>query len=311
MTELSKRFRRNQTLICIRIPKTGGGTLREIVWRQYEKNACYRFASGWDDDDLGPVDELKNLPDTQKEGITAIEGHIPFGVHEYLPQPSAYITTLRDPVDLVISLYYYIRRVPHVLNHYYQVKNMSLQDFVCSGMPSTENMQTRYLRGTDALFGQPLSFEDLETVKKNLQDRFAIVGLLERFDETLILFRRAFGWRNVFYVKKNVTRNRPSKKAIPRNIVAAIEKRNELDMELYRYAEDMFDGVIHEQDSSFDRELYVFQLQNKLYQTQDKLYQRIQLFAPQQVKGRLAQIVWLRKLYRTIRRRSPAEIERA
>lgn len=44
------------------------------------------------------------------------------------------------------------------------------------------------------MYGQ-CSPEMLESAKKNLQD-FAAVGLTERYNETLILLKRAFNWHN-------------------------------------------------------------------------------------------------------------------
>ena len=37
------------------------------------------------------------------------KGHMTFGLHEVLPQTATYITVLRDPVDRVISAFYFMR----------------------------------------------------------------------------------------------------------------------------------------------------------------------------------------------------------
>ena len=46
----------------------------------------------------------------------------------------------------------------------------------------------------------------LETAKRNLEAHFAWVGITERFDESLVLLGRTFGWRDVRYVSANVSR---------------------------------------------------------------------------------------------------------
>jgi hypothetical protein len=95
-----------------------------------------------------------------------------FGLHKFFPQPCTYITILRDPVDRVISLYYFILRNPDNAVHNEVVsKNMSLKDWVSSGITTlVNNNQTRFLCTTEAVIedGQ-CSSEMLESAKKNIQ----------------------------------------------------------------------------------------------------------------------------------------------
>ena len=51
----------------------------------------------------------------------------------------------------------------------------------------------------------PLTEGDLAQAKRNL-DRFLVVGLTERFDESFILIRRALGWRLPMYERHNVSK---------------------------------------------------------------------------------------------------------
>ena len=37
------------------------------------------------------------------------KGHMLFGLHAILPQPATYITVVREPVDRVISSFYFMR----------------------------------------------------------------------------------------------------------------------------------------------------------------------------------------------------------
>ena len=71
----------------------------------------------------------------------------------------------------------------------------------------------------------------LDEAKANL-DRFLVVGLTERFDESFILVRRALGWRLPMYSTRNASRGprraRPGDRA-----KALITERDRLDVELY------------------------------------------------------------------------------
>jgi len=252
------------TVIFLHIRKTAGSTLNKIIEHQYKRTSIFSLAEN-------SIDEFKKLPATRREKIMVLKGHMHFGAHEFLPRPSIYITMLRDPVDRIISHYYMIIRSPNdVLHNEVVSRRMSLKDFVSSGLTGElENAQTKLLSGVeeaDAIGSfEQCSNEMLEIAKKNLQEHFAVVGLSERFDESLILLKRAFGWGNIFYIKQHVGTNRPKTEDIPKEALNLIEKHNELDINLFRYAKEVFDETIRQQGPSFEKELREFQLMNKFY----------------------------------------------
>ena len=263
MARTSESAKQKQSVIFLHIHKTAGNTLNKVIDHQFKRTSIFTrhpyYPQKFND-------EFKKLSEAQRERIRAIKGHMFFGLHEFLPQPSTYITILRDPVDRIISYYYHLRRNPKYKKLYYNdvtSQPMSLEDFVRSGLaPVLENGQTRLLSGVREV---DTANEILKRAKKNLQEHFTVVGLTERFDETLILLKRVFGWRNIFYTKLNVGTNRSKKEDIPKETLSVIEKHNELDIELYRYAQERFNEQIRQQGPSFERELREFRSLNKLY----------------------------------------------
>ncbi len=263
----------DKNLIFLHIPKAAGSTLYPVIDRHYDPAVIYTIDGSrtWES-----MKEFASLPDERRRKIRVLKGHMTFGMHRYLFGPSTYITLLRDPVERIISHYYYVLRTPvHYLYDKVKSGNMTLKDYVQSRL-STEldNGQTRLICGVkDVLFGDEedevpfgeCSREMLEIAKKNLLDHFSVVGLTERFDETLVLLKRIFGWRMPFYTMRNVTKNRPRKESIDRETLALIEKQNKLDLELYRFAEDLFKRKIAEQGSSFEKEVRRFQAINAVY----------------------------------------------
>lgn len=272
-----------QTVIFLHIPKAAGTTLHDIIDRQFEAGSIFsnnkvvaaRLGQDWN---RMPAEqrweiarsELIQLTDAQKARLNVIKGHMVFGWHEFLPNPCVYITLLRDPLDRVISLYYYIHQLEgHYLRDEIMSKNMGLKDFVSSGLSwSADNGQTRMLSGVgDGIGWGQCSDETLEVAKRNIREHFALVGLFERFDETVLLLRKRFGWRMPFYVKRNVTRRRSAKRDIPDETREAIIRHNKLDVELYRYACGLFDTLVDRQGPFFKLELSTFSLLNRCYGT--------------------------------------------
>ncbi|MGH8067121.1 MAG: hypothetical protein ACRERE_18170 [Candidatus Entotheonellia bacterium] len=100
-----------------------------------------------------------------------------------------------------------------------------------------------------------------------MRKHFAVVGLTERFDETLILLRRSLGWRRFpFYIRQNTTKNRLLKDNLSTEVLKAIKRYNELDMELYEYVRERFDESVDYQGTDFSRELRAFNIMNGCYQ---------------------------------------------
>jgi hypothetical protein len=264
----------DRALLFLHIPKAGGTTLHSVIERQFDPAVTFSING------MTPAQSIKEfiaLGEAERAKVRLVKGHMPFGLHRHLSVPCDYITMLRDPVDRVVSHYYFVRRSPGV-SLFVEVtsKNMSLADFVRlrAAMRAT-NDQTRLISGVEEVNAKVLkgveaneeagSADILEIAKRNLQDHFLVVGLSERFDESLLLLKKLLGWRNIYYVKQNVTRGRPAKQQVSKETVSLIEEHNELDVSLYEYARQRFEEAVREQGAGFESELRSFQRNNRLY----------------------------------------------
>lgn len=228
------------TVIFLHITKTAGTTLAHVAQQQYPAPGFLR--SDYDFDAFEA--RLASMPDTEKRVIDCLFGHMAFGLHRWLPRPAVYVTMLREPVDRVISHYYYaLHATDHPLHRRVVDERMTLEDYLVSGiLDELNDGQVRRLSGAraEAIPYGSVPRELLDVAKRNLREHFAAVGLTERFDESLLLFSRALGWRNVHYVTRNVTPNRPTRSGISPGLRQLIERYNALDAELYAYARGLF-----------------------------------------------------------------------
>lgn len=235
----------DRCIIFLHIPKTAGTTLHRVIERQYPPERIHSFGAHAQES----VRRFKGLPKSRRGEIQVLKGHMAFGLHKFLPQPSTYITLVRDPIERTISYYYHIVRNPtHYLHEEVMAQKMSLKDVLYNEMtPDLDNGQTRLLSGVwnDVPCGY-CSADMLERAKRNIQDHFAVVGLVGEFDKTLILLMRVFGWkwRNSLCVKANVAPTRPHKEDLSQGALDVIEQYNELDLELYDFAQAVFEERI-------------------------------------------------------------------
>ena len=236
---------RDTTIIFHHIPKTAGSTLESILERHFSPREIF------DVDRSRNVHEslLASMSYTRRAGIRLIKGHMDFGVHRYVPNPFVYITVLRHPTERVISHYYYVKRSPdHRLHARVVSTKMSLEEYITSGIAlELNNGQVRSLVGPAHLsveYGR-CTRDMLGTALHNLESAFSVVGLTERFDETLLLLKRRLGWSAwPFYRPKNVSKTKPHSTSLPRDVIALIEAHNELDLELYEAAQHAFSKEI-------------------------------------------------------------------
>ncbi|MEA2563606.1 MAG: hypothetical protein QOH06_5110 [Acidobacteriota bacterium] len=234
------------TVLFLHIPKAGGQTLGEFVYAHTRAEAApdgdvliagvaylnYGFLKERPLEVPGHV-----LPLLRRGDLRAVIGHFWFGLHEHVARPSVYVTALRNPVERVVSLYYYGKL------H----ESMTLDAFVAKPpFREVDNDQTRRIAGADPEIGG-CTPAMLDTAKENLRRHFAVAGTIERLDETLVLLKRRLGWhRSVVSYARNVNPARPALASLPRETIAAIRKRNELDLELWHYASQLMDEAIAE-----------------------------------------------------------------
>ncbi|MDQ0218886.1 sulfotransferase family 2 domain-containing protein [Peribacillus cavernae] len=225
----------DQLVIFLHIQKTAGSSLITFIKKQYTREKTW----------FGSEDKLQALSQNETEGLSCIGGHFRYGIHEMFSKPSTYITMLRDPVDRIVSYYYYLLNRPDH-GKYQRAKDLDFETFLNTFQTKTSNFQTRRITG-----GNP----DLETAKKHLLENFSFVGLTERFEESLFLMKKEFDWTNTKYRNRNITSQRPDQRHVPDEVISLIEDNNKLDMELYRFAQDLFEKRIQSLDAKTKAEL--------------------------------------------------------
>jgi len=216
-------------VVFLHIPKTAGLTVRmNVLPRQYADDET--FASGWGSkaqpdgasavgafsEEFGSVGlfvgvnkpgaiwfpeslqaaaaRFNQLPAERHARVRLFYSeHMEFGLHECLSRPVSYFTLLREPVARVLSHYDFAaeRRM---------TENMSLREQIAAHVEA--NLQTRLLAGPPDQIASLSPGERLEHAKRNLR-ACAVVGLTERFDETMLLLKKVYGWRMPFYEHRN------------------------------------------------------------------------------------------------------------
>lgn len=256
-------IRHSNPLVFVHLIKAAGTTLEMILKRQYGDSAAIEF--GAPQEVVKKLNDYDGWPEEQKSEIAVFMGHIHFKDRDKLPHPSTWITILREPVDRIMSDYYYIRTHPeHEFHDHVLSQNLSLTEFLRSGIyRSLDNHQTKYLSGLVNSGYGIYSSKTVALAKENLQKHFLVVGLTERFDESVILMKRALGWKTPYYVREKVTKNRPGRDSLSAEELSVIREYARMDLGLYEFARARFEEQLAAQDSSFAQEVGAFKLLNR------------------------------------------------
>jgi len=236
-----------EAVIFLHLPKTAGTTLNRLIEWEYRISEMYS---------VDPVlfewsyARLRNLPQRRLRKTRIFKGHMLFGLHEVLPQPATYITVLRNPVERVLSAFYFMRGYKlHPLYWKLRRNKWTLEEYVQRS--TRDNVQCKII--ANANYHLPCTQEIMDRALHHLDHYFSVVGLSERFEESLALMKLRFGWQLKSYSAFNVTRSRPKRQDLPQATLDLIAERNRFDVALYQHATKLFDEAVQRQSNEVSR----------------------------------------------------------
>jgi len=268
-----------QKIIFLHIPKTAGTSMNTIIWNQYKSSTIFHVNS------ISHGKDMINKLVQTKDSTNVVVGHYSFGLHNYLDTNAKYITLLRNPIDRVISIYYYIKRDTKNKDYKKIVgENISLKEFILNDEYFTQvyNSQTKLIAGVAiCALKEKITEQTFITAKENLDKYFLVAGLTERFDETILMMKKELNWSYPVFVKQNITKKSDKKAVITEELKQLIIERNEYDIKLYNYVTEKFNERIETNKEFMEKEMAKFKLKNKRI----KPYLIFKQFSKKKLKG--------------------------
>ncbi len=218
------------------VSKAGGSSLIGFFNQIYGAERCFRHFAR--DAKTGKFSrKIEDVPEEELDHFSFLAGHFDFGHHSRLKGPVFYVGTMRDPIDRIVSDFYYMRsQGPEKLKA--EARAMRLEDYVVSKL---ENPNSRLVRS--AQVEQLTGEKTAEAAKKVIEDYYLMCCSLEQLDEMQRQLARLFGKPEVTPQRANVT---PAIKAWPELSIETLEilhERFEEDYRLLSWVRDRFDRV--------------------------------------------------------------------
>lgn len=237
ISNLYRPLQPHEKLYFLHIQKTAGTTFTAILESYFEN------------DEICPayyLDDLLLLTKEKRQSYRFYRGHFSYNLCIFLTSPLVYITMLRHPVERVISNIRHIQRYPEHPDHKL-VKSVDLISFVTHPQTQSDmsNLQTRMIappkgKIVNVFLGWAATRNDLELAKERLQE-FPFFGLTEDFEHSMSLLAYTFGWSPVMNINTlNAAPTPMHMEDYPQAVMDAITEINQIDIELYDYARQLF-----------------------------------------------------------------------
>lgn len=250
-------------LLFLHIPKTAGSSMRSILELNYRKNEWFLAREMWKGSP-----NFYALPEEKRKQLRLVMGHQPFGLHNAIGERSfEYFTLLRDPVDRIISLYFYIlRNSNHQFYEEVHREKYTLADILHKKLsPAFDNCQVRLLSGEMNVPYGEITETHYNKAIENLERYIPLAGLQNRFDEFVLLLADRYRWRRPYYRRVQVGRNRIAKSALDADTTALIRAHNVWDERLLAYVTARFEKQVAAQGPDFPARVKRYAKRNRLF----------------------------------------------
>ncbi|MCK5896395.1 MAG: hypothetical protein KAG20_06290 [Cocleimonas sp.] len=216
-----KVYNRNKPLILIHVPKTAGISVRKIYKGWFNECLLFHYYDGSAKKKPEKV-ALDSLHST--ENPVFVYGHFnrskQFGVEQYYPEVDQFITILRDPFEMAVSGYFYVRKtVPH------------WRDQLALPQGGLKEYLTQMQSGLLNFFPCEMTFDNYKEV---IETQFVEVGVTEHLDTSLQRIATALGQH---YVKDSIERLNVAKRdqQVPYELKDGFIERHLLEFAIYDY----------------------------------------------------------------------------
>ncbi|MCD4750116.1 MAG: sulfotransferase family protein [Thermoanaerobaculales bacterium] len=247
----------------LHIPKTAGSTLIYILQRQFSGEIEFVFHG----DIVSDTEKFDALSENDRGNVMLFTGHAPIRTGIKRADNATTITLLRDPISRVKSFCQHVSegKSPYISDDF-PSGIFCLDDLLESGNEELSNLQTKMLinHGSCAsprlLDTMPPS-EAIASATDNLFNSVSHFGLLEYFDESMIIFSSGLKWKMPFYVSQN-RKDKCKLVQFEQRHLRRIMELNFIDLEVYGIAKERFISML-ETDEFDQKKLLRFQQINK------------------------------------------------
>lgn len=217
-----KQYSSDKPLISIHIPKCGGQSFRHILDQWFQENQYYHY-----------YDELKKCLPTkiniENNRNVCIHGHFNkyrgFGINQYYPQVDQFISILREPLEILVSNYFYLQTTTQETHGIQFDKKISLEDFLKEQLKN--NVGSYYLTHFPDNINE-------NNYKEKIENNFIFLGVMEEYQKSIDILAKKLNKERVIIPQRNIAKRDVYE--IDSELIKKIRSKYKIDYLIYSYA---------------------------------------------------------------------------
>ena len=224
---------RPKKILFDHLPKCGGTSLRVYLQAHYPIRKTFSTDAS---SPAASVNAFKLLSQRKRHGYDLVKGHLAHELLDYVHPEVLRVTVLREPVDRIISHYYYASRTPvHYLYPKIHEAEMSLEDYATSDLDcELRNWYTTHFSGLSVEDAERNPEASIASAVDVMLNGYDIIGFLDDFSSFAETLRDQANLRCEYRNRRdNVTQERPSVNKVAPSTIRTIEQVNHLDTAVY------------------------------------------------------------------------------
>lgn len=233
-------IKKPKSVIFDHIPKCAGTTVYTFLRNYYPSRLIFGTSVT-----IENVNKFRNYSKTKRNHYKFVTGHLANLLVDYVEQETIAVVVFRDPIDRIVSHYYYVkRRENHFLNKQVFINdNISLKDY-CSKIDN-EQIRNFYVKRYSGMKDEDIqNFPEkaVELAFDNISKKYDLVGFQDNIPEFMDKLIEKINLPKGSYENKlvNSTQNRMSMAEMDVETSNAIKKYNSLDISLYDKLRERF-----------------------------------------------------------------------
>lgn len=228
-----RKSSRPKKILFDHLPKCAGSSLNSFL-KSHFPNRLIFCTDGYHNAES--VELFKSYPEPKRHSFALITGHRTNELIFCASPECIKITVLRDPVERIISHYYYAKsNTFHYLYDTIHKHKISLKEYARSGL--SEELQNWYVIHFSGLSHLDIQKQPEEAIKiayNEIENRYDCVGFLDKIDVFVKDLKRKANLTKEFgNFRENTTKGKPTVSTIPADVIQTIEIENKLDIALY------------------------------------------------------------------------------